>query len=155
MLLELVEVILPPPPLPLFNTAINVQEFRLHSKRSLPLDHFAFPNLAFELSVTPVEELRASQLLDFLEASPMLQAVCMKIDGDIFLEGVPQEIFVVFPNVESLYLVVSDGEAGYGLATHLSCASTKHMSLTHEGSTGLVTPQETFSASAPWSAIVC
>ena len=74
------------PPISLFNTAINVQEFRLPSKRSPPLDHFAFPNLTFfELSAAPVEEFQALQLLDFLEASPMLQSACMKIAGDILL----------------------------------------------------------------------
>ena len=71
------------PPLSLFNNVINAQEFRLHSKRSLPLDHFALPSLTFELSVAPAEELRASQSLDFLETSPMLRAPRVKIDGDI------------------------------------------------------------------------
>ena len=143
------------PPLPLFSNAVNLQEFRLHSKMSPPLDHFAFPNLTFfELSVAPVEEFRASQLLDFLEASPMLQAVRVKIDGDILLDDVPQERIVVLPNLESLCLIFGDGGPGYGLAAHISCPSAKHTSLTHEGGAGLMTPQKIFPDSAPWSAIV-
>ena len=87
----------------------------MHSKKSPPLDNFAFPNLTFfELSVMPMEELRASQLLDFLEASPRLQAVRMEIAGDILLDDVPQERIVVLPNVESLCLVVGDGGPGMG-----------------------------------------
>ena len=148
------DVMNPPPPA-FFSNAMNLQEFRLRSEGSPFLNHFAFPNLTFfELSVVPMEELRASQLLDFLEASPMLQAVRVKIDGDIFLDDVPQERVVVLPNLESLCLVFSDGGPGYGLAAHISCPSAKHTTFTHEGGTGLVIPHEIFPASAPWNTIV-
>ena len=40
--------------------------------------------------------------------------------------------FHPLPKVESLCLVVSDGESGYRLAVHLSCPSAKHTLLTHE-----------------------
>jgi hypothetical protein len=102
----------PPPSLSLFSHAVNLNEFSLHSDGSLSLRHFRFPNLTtFELWAVPEEDLRASQLLDFLEAFPMLRTVDMKTITDIVLEGVPRERVVVLPNVETFHLVVSDGGA--------------------------------------------
>ena len=143
------------PPLPtLFSNAMNLQELRLRSEGSPFLNHFAFPNLTvFELSVAPARELRASQPFDFLGASPMLQAVRIKIDGDIFLNGVPQERVVVLPNVDSLCLGVSDGVPGYRLAAHISCPSAKHTTLTLRRDYQ-ATFQEIFPASVPWNAII-
>ena len=145
-----------PPSLPLFSSAVNLQEFWLRSQSSPPLHHFVFPTLtSFDLSVAPMEGFRdVSQLLDFLEALPVLRTMHLKIIGDISLDGVPQERVVVLPEVESLCLVMSDGEWGYKLATHMSCPSAKYMSLTHEKDTGDVTPEEIFPASVSWNAIV-
>ena len=86
----------------------------------------------------------------------MLQVVHVKIIGNISLDGVPQERVVVLPDVESLSLVMSDGEPGYKLAAHISCPSAKQTSFTyeHEKDRDVMTPQETFPASVSWNAIV-
>ena len=148
-------ITLPSPPL--FSNAVNLQEFRLDSE-SLPfLDHFAFPSLtSFELSMVSAEDFRASQLLDFLEASPMLPVVHMKILMDISFEGVPRERIAVLHNVESLCLVMSDGEPGYKLAAHISCPSATHTSLTctYKKDFNRMPPQQIFTAFVPWNAIV-
>ena len=142
---------------PLFSNAVNLQEFRLHSE-SLPLlNHFVFPSLTFfELSVVSQERFRASQLLDFLEASPMLQVARMRILTNISLEGVPRERVVILHKVELFYLVVSDGEPGYKIATHMSCPSAKDTSLTHRYNRkdNHRTPWEIFPTSVLWNAIV-
>ena len=104
------------------------------------------------------EEFWALHLLDFFEASPMLQVVHVKIIGDIFLDDVPQERVVVLADAESLSLVMSDGEPGYELAAHISCPSAKHTSLTHEceKDAGRMIPEEIsmFPASVSWNVIV-
>jgi len=117
-----------PPPLPLFRNAINLKELSLPSEGAIHLNHFAFPNLTIlELSVTPeVEVFRASQLLDFLEASPMLQLVHIDIIADILLEGAPQERVIPLPNVVAFTLIVDDGGPGYEIAVHISCPSVTH-----------------------------
>ena len=72
----------------LFSNAMNLQEFSLDS-RSLPfLNHFVFPSLIrFELSIVQVEGFWALQLLDFLEASPMLQKLDMRLLGTMMSLG--------------------------------------------------------------------
>jgi len=119
---------------PLFSGAVGLKELRLSLSRLPPLNYFVFPNLtSFDLSVIIAmgDSIRSSQLLDFLEASPTLRAVRMKIIGSISLEGIPQERVVVLHNIESLCLVARDGGAGYKLATHISCPSAKNTSLTY------------------------
>ena len=149
--------VMSPSSLPLFSNAVNLQAFRLSPEGSQPLKLFAFPNLtSFELSMASQEEFWASHLLDFLEASPMLQVVHVKILVDIFLDGVPQERVVVLPNVESLSLAMSDSEPGYKLAAHISCPSAKDTSLTyeHEKDADGMIPHEIFPASVSWNAII-
>ena len=69
-----------PPSLLFFSNAVDLQEFRLESRCPPLLNRFVFPGLTlFELSVTQVEGFRASLLLDFLEASPTLRTVRLKI----------------------------------------------------------------------------
>ena len=140
----------------LFDNAVNLQEFSLHSFGWPPLNHFAFPNLTFLELSTLVGRSRASQLLDFLEASPKLQAVRMKISEEIFFDNVPQERVAVLPNVKSLCLAVNNGELGYRLAAHISCPSAKHTSLTHEHEevTDGMIPWEIFPTSVSRNAIV-
>jgi hypothetical protein len=111
------------PPLPLFTHLANMKAFRYHSKpfRSPSFRPFVFPNLvSFEFSTTPAHDFLAYQLLDFLDTSPMLRTVDMRIIADISLDGVPQGKVVVLPNVETFNLAVSDGEPGYKTATHIS-----------------------------------
>ena len=117
----------------LFSNAVDLREFKLSSRYSPFLNSFVFPNLtSFELSVERVEGFQASQLLDFLEASPMLRKVQMKIIADISFDDVPRERAVVLPNVKSLSLVVSDGGPGYDLVTRISCPSVKKAILAYE-----------------------
>jgi hypothetical protein len=149
-----VDIASPSPSLSLFSHAVNLNQFFLHSNGSLSLRHFRFPNLTtFELWAVPEEDFRASQLLDFLEASPMLRTVDMKIITDIVLEGVPRERIVVLPNVETFRLAMRDGGDGYEIATHISCPSARSTSLTHE-TYNWVTFQEIFPSSISWNAIV-
>ena len=124
-----------PPSQPLFNGAVNLKLFRLRSEGSAFLSHFVFPNLtSFELSVAASEEkFHCSQLLDFLEASPMLQVVHMKIATRLSFEGIPGGRLVVLHNVETFSLVASDSKGIHELATDISCPSVKHTSLTHIG----------------------
>ena len=133
--------------------AVNLQEFRWRSMSPPFFNHFVFPNLtSFDLSV-PRVELHASQLLDFLNASPTLQVVRVRIFGKISLDGVPRKKLVVLPNVESLCLVVSGGEPGYDLATHISCPVVKRTSLTYGGNANDPALHNTFPP-ASWNAIV-
>jgi len=143
-----------PPSLPLFRNAVNLKELILSSEGLQFLNHFVFPNLTIlELWVVPEPEgFRASQLLDFLEASPMLEMVHLTIYADILLEGVPHERVVVLPNLVAFTLIMEDGGPGYDLAAHLSCPSARYTTLVHESNADDVIPQEIFPASVSWDA---
>ena len=119
---------------PLFSGAVDLKKLRLHLEAPPFLSNFVFPNLtSFELWVASEEQFHGSQLLDFLEASPMLQVVDVKIVTDLSFEGIPRERVVVLQYVESLCLTMNnDDEPVYKLATHISCPSVKDTSLTHE-----------------------
>ncbi|KAF9652159.1 hypothetical protein BDM02DRAFT_225932 [Thelephora ganbajun] len=84
--------VMTPPSLPLFANAVNLRVFSLHSERFPFLGHFVFPNLTtFELSAAPeAEGFRALELLNFMEASPMLRTVLIKIIAEIRLGDVPR-----------------------------------------------------------------
>ena len=143
-----------PTPL-LFTNAVNLKDFVLRSGRSPYLGHFVLPNLTtFELSATLTRgEFRALELLNFLEASPMLRTVRMEVIGGIVLEGVPQERVVVLPDVETFSLVVSDGGWGYKTAAHISCPSARHVSLMHKKAARHTIPQEVLPDPVSWNAI--
>jgi hypothetical protein len=143
------------PSLPLFSSAVNLKEFLLRLEGSPFFGYFGFPNLTtFELSAMPLAGFHTSQLLDFLEASPMLRTVDMKIITDVLLEDVPRERIAVLPNVKTFNLVMSDGGSGYEFAAHISCPSARHTSFMHEKDTDDVTPPEIFPSSVSWNAIV-
>lgn len=145
-----------PPSLPLFHNAADLRVLVLHSEGSPFLNHFIFPNLTnLQLSATPTGEgFRALQLLDFMEASPMLRTFYVKVVADILLDGIPQERIVVLPNVEIFSLVVSDGATGYEMAAHLSCPSMRHASIMHERGARNATPREMFPTSVLWHTIL-
>lgn len=145
-----------PPTLPLFTGAANLKNFVLCSDRFPFLNHFVFPNLtSFELSAAPgTERFRASELLDFLEASPMLRRAHVKIIADLVLMGVPRERVVVLPNVETFSLAVNDSEPGFKIATHISCPSVKETSLIHEKVADDTIPREIFPSPISWSTII-
>ena len=132
---------------PLFSGAVGLKELRLHAELQPFLRNFIFPNLtSFELSVTSVEQFYGSQLLDFLETSPMLQVVDVRIITTLSLEGVPRERVVVLHHVESLCLTARDGNHSYKLASHMLCPSIKNTSLMHMdwGRRAAAPPLETF-----------
>jgi len=122
------------PSLPLFNNAVNLKQFILHSRISPFLNHFVFPNITvFEFSIASEgEAFRALELLNFLEASPVLQKVDMSLMSIISLEGVAQRRIVTLPDVHTFSLAVDDGAPGYELAAHISCPSASSMSLAQE-----------------------
>ena len=143
-----------PPSLPLLNNAVNLKKFFLYSEGSPFINHFTFPNLTtFELSARPKDGFRASQLLDFLETSPMLQTVRMKVFGGILLEGVPPTRIVVLPNVEIFSLAVNDGGPGYKIAAHISCPSVRVTLLKYKGTVHDAIPQEILPSPISWNAI--
>ena len=139
------------PTLPLFNGAINLKEFRLFSELSL-LNRFVFPNLTtFEYSATPEwDEFPASQLLNFLEATPTLRTVQINFAPQILLD-VPRERIIVLPNVEEF--AVTEDEPGYKIAAHVSCPSARRTSLIHKQCARDEMPQEVFPASVSWNTI--
>jgi hypothetical protein len=113
------------PLLPLFSGAVDLKNF-LRSRGIPFLNHFAFPNLTtFELIAMP-KEFHASQLFDFLEASPTLRTVRIEIAVEIHTDDVPPERVVVLPND------VTQDEPGYEIVARISCPSTRFTSLAHE-----------------------
>ena len=142
-----------PPSLPFFNGAVNLKNLILHSERETYLNHFVFPNLTtFELLAKPAsEEFPFSELLDFLEASPTLQSVHIRIVAETFPGDIPPERVVVLPNAE-IFSVTQD-EPSYGIAAHVSCPSARLMSFVYEQDVESEIPQEIFPTSSSWNAV--
>ena len=146
---------------PLFSNALNLKIFRFHgvSEWSPPLDHFVFPNLvSFDFSANSDNPFETMQLLDFLEASPMLQTVQMTIVANTISEDIPQERVVDLPNVESFTLVLGDclstRKLGYGIVGHISCPSVRFTSFVQMGDpTWDIPPVDLFPDSIAWDAI--
>ena len=146
------------PSLPLFSKAVNLKNFILRSPGPPYLSHFTFPNLtSFELwtGSRGLHGYRTSELLNFLEASPMLRTVSLKITTETILLGDAsrQGRVVVLPNVEVLSLAVEDSEAGFELITQISCPSVKRTLLKHERMSTFEIPLIIFPDSTPWSTI--
>ena len=148
------------PSSPLFSNAVNLKQFTLRSRRLPFLGDFVFPNLTtFELSIVPLsDEFQASELFKFLEASPMLQTVHMKIIGNMWLEGVAQRGVVVPSNVQTFSLVMDDGGPTYELAAQISCPSASQTSLICQKDVENITAnqdiQNLFPIAASWNTIV-
>ena len=68
-----------------------------------------------------------SELFDFLKASPTLRTVDITTNESIVLEGIPQQMAVILPNVEVFSLASSTDV--YGVAAHVSCPRAKNTSL--------------------------
>ena len=123
-----------PLPPPLLSNAVNLEAFHLHSESaSTPsLSCFFFPNLvSFYFSACPWE-FHPSQLFDFLEASPMLRTVHMRIIGEMSFQGIPKEKIVILPNVKNFNLTVSDSMGGYRLVAYISCPSVLYTTIAYE-----------------------
>jgi len=119
------------------------------------MGYFVFPNLTtFKLSTAPAGWFLVPELLDFLEASPMLREVDIRIIANILLGEIPRERVVVLPNAETFSLVVSDGGPGYEIAAHISCPSVRCTSLVHKRGSDNVIPEDILPARGPWNAIV-
>ena len=123
------------PSLPHFSNATHLEEFSFYSatKRPPSINHFIFPNIVSFLFLAMASEgFYTSQLLNFLEASPMLKTIHLRIIADISLEGVLQGRVVVLPNVKTFNLCMTNGGPGYKLAAHVSCPSARYTMLTQE-----------------------
>ena len=143
-----------PPSLPLFSGAVNLKEFVFYSEGGPSfLDHFAFSNLTtFELSAMPDSEIfYAPQLLDFLEASPTLRTVHIKIEAEILPADIPPEEPIVLPNVETFSL--SQTGFDYRIVTQISCPSARLTSFVREQHVVEWTSEEIFPISVSWNAI--
>ena len=137
-----------------FDLATN---FSFYSNPNRPpfLNSFLCPNLTFfRLSTSPSKIFHASQLLDFLETSPMLRTVHLEVIADISLHQVPQRNVVVLPNIENFELVMSDGRSGYKMATRISCPSARRVSLTHKIESYDTISEDFFPTPDSWDAIV-
>lgn len=137
----------------LFSGAVNLKEFLFRSKIPSSLNHFVFPNLTMFEFWAGNEGFYASQLLDFLDASPMLRTVTLVFADSILPENIPQERVVVLPNVEIIFMLVNEGGAGYRIAAHMSCPSTRLTSFLHWRAFGDAPPEEIFPNPVPWDAI--
>ena len=141
----------------LFSNATNLKFFRFHSTSDLwPfVNSFTFPTLvSFDLSLFAPNEFRASRLLEFLEASPMLRTIRMDITGSIFVHDIPRERIILLSDVETLTLVVSDGRSGRKIATHISCPSARSVTLMHEAHVNDPVMGAMLPDSVSWDAIV-
>ena len=78
-----------------------------------------------------MERLCASELFNFLEASPTLRAVDI-VFSDTWLEDIAQRKAIVLPNVQTLSLAVEDCGPIYELIAHISCPSVARTSLIHK-----------------------
>ena len=142
------------PTLPLFTNAVDLREFYLHSEGSSVINHFIFPNLTiFELSAVPAEEGFCASLLNFLEASPTLRMLRMRILGNTLLGDIPQGRIVVLPEVELFHLVMNDSGPGHEIAAHISCPSAKPTTLMNEKDADNISTQEIFPNPVSWNAI--
>ena len=139
-----------------FNTVVNLREFLFHSGSgwSPPLTHFAFPNLVEFDFMTRQPEFPALQLLDFLEASPMLRTVRARVNPDTSLDGIPQERVVILPNVETLDITAADCGPGYEIMTHISCPSITSTALTFQEDGNTLVAERIFPTRALWNTII-
>ena len=111
----------------------------------------------FKLSTKPEEGFRALELLNFLEASPVLREVHIRIIANISLEDVTQRRVLTLPSVQTFSLVVKDGISGYNLAAHISCPSASLTVLAQKKRANNMIAGEDiliFPTIAPWNAIV-
>ena len=141
------------PPSPLFCGAINLEEFVLDLRWGGSLNHFVFPTLTTLKLLTPqMDEFDASDLFDFLRASPMLRTVEVVNRGGFISGSIPHDMVVVLPNVETFFLSAEDDTRdAYELAVHISCPRAKYTSLVNEN--GMTPGVEVFPDSASWVAI--
>ena len=147
------------PTSPLFKGATNMKKFVLKASSSLPLSCFTFPNLTtFNFrTLNESETFPALLLLNFLEASPLLEEIDMGIANDISYEGVPPDRVLVLPFVKHFHLIIANNRFNWELPTYLSCPSAERTSFERRlGLTfaGRKIPKDIYPSSLPWTAIV-
>ena len=145
-----------PPSQLLFRNAMNLKAFRFSSNAEWSpfFNHFVFPNLvSFNLEARP-RMFRVSQLLDFLEASPLLRKVWVHITADMSFDGVAEEWVVVLPSAENISLIVDGKVPSYKIATHISCPSARRTSPADTRFVIHNTDDKLFPDSASWNTIV-
>ena len=143
------------PPPSFFADAINVEEFTFSSMGFQFHNHFNFPNLTtFSLWTHEVVRSKASDLFNFLKASPLLQTVGINAYTGIMLEDIPQETVVTLLNVETFELLCGSKNV-YDVAAHISCPHARDVSLTCEVMDLDMPPVwEIFPTPVPWNKIV-
>ena len=121
--------IIPQTSSPFFSNAINLEEFTFNSKEFQFSNQFVFPRLTTFMLWGP--GTRAQDLFDFLKASPGLRTVEILTDDAIDLEGIPREMVVILPNLETFSLGTS-GWNVYEVAMHISCPHARSTSIYHQ-----------------------
>ena len=145
---------------PLFSGSVNLEEFYLDLDGGLngSLDCFVFPNLTtLNLAASPgLNFFDASQLFDFLKASPTLRTVDVKIYGCMRARRTPSATAVVLPNVETFSLYGMDyAWHVYRSAIHLSCPRARYTSLAdHIFNDEMTNDLEIFPDPTSWKTIV-
>ena len=116
---------------PFFGSAVDLEEFTFDSTPFRFLNHFVFPRITtFHLMMNIVPASGASDLFEFLKASPQLQTVTIGTTYEINPEHIPKNMVIVLPNVETFSLT-SDGKNVYDVAVHISCPRARNTSLTY------------------------
>ena len=143
------------PPPSFFADAINVEEFTFSSMGFQFHNHFNFLNLTtFSLWTHEVVRLKASDLFNFLKASPILWTVRINAYTGIMLEDIPQETVITLPNVETFELLCGSKNV-YDVAARISCPRVRDVSLTCEVMDLDMPPVwEIFPTPVPWNKIV-
>jgi len=135
---------------PLFKGAVDLEFFSLKVYKSPSLRHFTFPNLTTLDFSTSVIKYPVSELLDFLEASPVLRRSRIRIEADRFREDVPPGRVIVLPYVKTFYLDIASYGPGCEIATHISCPFAKHVGFAHCYAGGNI-PLVIYPLSTPWN----
>ena len=141
---------------PLFESAVNLEGFTLRIFEFPSLRHFTFPNLTtFSFSIMYTRRFPVSELLDFLEASPVLQWINVSIDADQFHEDVPLERVVILPYVKTFSLCIVNYGPGCEIAAHILCPFAKRVEFSHMlGCAGNNVPKAIYPPSAVWNTII-
>ena len=153
-----------PGPYPLVHTlTIDVKNGPYYSNSSwlsIP-SPLVFPNLvSFDLQAGSPEDFSVLQLLDFLESSPILETVRMKIAGYSCLEGIHQGRVVILPNIKHLDLTMDNRLTMYNcgpssrIAAHISCPSARFTSMKEEIYYDSTIEEDILPHLVHWSAII-
>lgn len=89
---------------PLFDSAVNLENFTLRINGSPSLRHFTFPSPTTFDFLTWADAFPVSQLFNFLETASALRWIKMWIAAYLFREDVPPERVTVLPYVETFSL---------------------------------------------------